>query len=141
MHYLGPVIVAERDRPVRIKFTNKLPAGAAGNLFIPVDESVMGAGTGPANAGAQSVDDAGDSLRQHRSRGTPAPSSPRTAPPSTCMAAALPGSATALPTSGSPRWKKSLPSPRVSACRMSPTCPTRATARPPITTPTSRAPG
>jgi FtsP/CotA-like multicopper oxidase with cupredoxin domain len=50
IHYLGPVIVAERDRPVRIKFTNKLPAGAGGDLFIPVDTSVMGAGTGPANA-------------------------------------------------------------------------------------------
>ena len=36
IHYLGPVIVATRDRPVRIKFTNKLPTGAGGNLFIPV---------------------------------------------------------------------------------------------------------
>ncbi|HWR91403.1 MAG TPA: hypothetical protein VN300_03220, partial [Desulfobacterales bacterium] len=51
IHYLGPIIVAQRDRPVRIKFTNKLPTGAAGNLFIPVDESVMGAGKGPAIAG------------------------------------------------------------------------------------------
>ena len=51
-HYLGPTIVAERDRPVRIKFTNKLPVGAAGDLFIPVDSSVMGAGTGPSHPGA-----------------------------------------------------------------------------------------
>ncbi|MEI6046216.1 MAG: twin-arginine translocation signal domain-containing protein, partial [Chloroflexota bacterium] len=49
-HYLGPIIVANRDRPVRIKFTNKLATGAGGNLFIPVDTSVMGAGMGPATA-------------------------------------------------------------------------------------------
>ncbi|MEJ5328594.1 MAG: multicopper oxidase domain-containing protein [Desulfobaccales bacterium] len=42
--YLGPVIVAERDKPIRVKFFNKLPAGAAGNLFLPVDTTVMGAG-------------------------------------------------------------------------------------------------
>jgi FtsP/CotA-like multicopper oxidase with cupredoxin domain len=45
--YLGPTIVAQRDVPVRIKFTNYLPTGAGGDLFIPVDTSVMGAGTGP----------------------------------------------------------------------------------------------
>jgi len=47
IHYMGPMIVAQRDRPVRIKFTNKLPTGAGGNLFIPVDTTVMGAGMGP----------------------------------------------------------------------------------------------
>jgi FtsP/CotA-like multicopper oxidase with cupredoxin domain len=46
-HYLGPIIVAERNVPSRIKFTNFLPTGAGGNLFIPVDTSTMGAGTGP----------------------------------------------------------------------------------------------
>jgi len=46
-HYMGPIIIAERDRPVRIKFTNELPTGTGGDLFIPVDESVMGAGAGP----------------------------------------------------------------------------------------------
>jgi FtsP/CotA-like multicopper oxidase with cupredoxin domain len=46
-HYLGPLIVAQRDRPVRVKFTNQLPTGAAGNLFIPVDGTLMGAGMGP----------------------------------------------------------------------------------------------
>ena len=45
--YLGPVILAERNKPVRIKFDNELAAGAAGNLFIPVDTTVMGAGMGP----------------------------------------------------------------------------------------------
>jgi FtsP/CotA-like multicopper oxidase with cupredoxin domain len=57
-HYLGPIIVATKydsayapgaampggktnGRPVRIKFTNSLPAG---DLFLPVDTSVMGSG-------------------------------------------------------------------------------------------------
>ena len=46
-HYLGPLIIAQKGKPVRIKFTNNLPAGAGGNLFIPVDASIMGAGAGP----------------------------------------------------------------------------------------------
>ncbi|WP_097026786.1 hypothetical protein [Clostridium peptidivorans] len=46
-HYMGPVIIATRDVPVRIKFYNLLPTGAGGNLFIPVDTTVMGAGHGP----------------------------------------------------------------------------------------------
>jgi FtsP/CotA-like multicopper oxidase with cupredoxin domain len=47
IHYMGPIIVATKDRPVRIKFTNRLPTGAGGNLFIPVDTTYMGAGPGP----------------------------------------------------------------------------------------------
>ncbi|HSQ22473.1 MAG TPA: cell wall-binding repeat-containing protein, partial [Coriobacteriia bacterium] len=47
IHYLGPTIFATKDRPVRVKFTNKLPTGEGGDLFIPVDTSVMGAGMGP----------------------------------------------------------------------------------------------
>ncbi|MCX5685384.1 MAG: laccase, partial [Planctomycetota bacterium] len=46
-HYLGPVIVAQSGRPVRIKFTNNLATGTAGNLFLPVDTTIMGAGMGP----------------------------------------------------------------------------------------------
>ncbi|MBP1659439.1 MAG: Fibronectin type domain protein, partial [Candidatus Aminicenantes bacterium] len=46
-HYLGPLIIAEKNRPVRIKFTNNLPTGAGGDLFIPVDTTLMGAGEGP----------------------------------------------------------------------------------------------
>jgi FtsP/CotA-like multicopper oxidase with cupredoxin domain len=45
--YLGPIIVALRDRPVRVKFTNSLPTGTGGDLFIPVDTTIMGAGMGP----------------------------------------------------------------------------------------------
>jgi len=36
-HYLGPLIIATKDRPVRVKFTNYLPTGAGGDLFIPVE--------------------------------------------------------------------------------------------------------
>jgi len=43
-HYLGPLIIAQKDRPVRIKFTNSLPTGAGGYLFLPVDTSIMGSG-------------------------------------------------------------------------------------------------
>ena len=50
-HYLGPLIVAQRGRPVRVKFINNLPTGTTGgltanggNLFIPVDTTYMGAG-------------------------------------------------------------------------------------------------
>src|SRR5512145_928421 len=46
-HYLGPIIVAQKDRPVRIKFVNKLPTGSGGDLFIPTDTTIMGSGPGP----------------------------------------------------------------------------------------------
>jgi FtsP/CotA-like multicopper oxidase with cupredoxin domain len=46
-HYLGPTIVAVKDVPSRIKFTNFLPTGSGGDLFIPMDSTDMGAGTGP----------------------------------------------------------------------------------------------
>ncbi len=45
-HYLGPLIIAQKDRPVRIKFFDMLPAN--GSLAMPVDTSKMiGAGEGP----------------------------------------------------------------------------------------------
>ncbi|MRR05880.1 MAG: copper oxidase [Deltaproteobacteria bacterium] len=60
-HYLGPLIIASKydpnfapgaalpgggtnGKPVRIKFTNSLPSGPAGNLFLPVDTTIMGSG-------------------------------------------------------------------------------------------------
>jgi len=76
-HYLGPLIVAMgrvhgipdtapgdpgKPVPVRIKFYNLLPAtSAGGDLFLPVDETVMGAGFGPAGPGG-----AGDTYTQNR---------------------------------------------------------------------------
>jgi len=47
--YLGPIISATKGKPVRIKYTNLLATGTAGNLFIPVDHTLMGAGLGPDN--------------------------------------------------------------------------------------------
>jgi FtsP/CotA-like multicopper oxidase with cupredoxin domain len=46
-NYGGPLIVSQEDRPVRIKFTNNLSTGAGGDLFLPVDTTMMGAGMGP----------------------------------------------------------------------------------------------
>ena len=52
-HYLGPVITASRNIPTRVKFINLLPVGRAsgsarnGDLFLPVDETLPGAGFGP----------------------------------------------------------------------------------------------
>jgi FtsP/CotA-like multicopper oxidase with cupredoxin domain len=60
-HYLGPIVIAQgRVRglgaagdpiPVRVKFYNLLPTGAGGDLFLPVDETIMGSGLGPAGPG------------------------------------------------------------------------------------------
>ena len=43
-HYLGPIIFAQRDRPVRVQFKNSLPAGHAGDPFLPVDTTMKGDG-------------------------------------------------------------------------------------------------
>ncbi len=49
--YLGPMVVAQSGTPVRVKFTNYLPSGSGGNLFLPVDTTMMGAGDGPVQTG------------------------------------------------------------------------------------------
>jgi FtsP/CotA-like multicopper oxidase with cupredoxin domain len=51
-HFLGPAIIAKRNRPVRILVDNLLPrsddaAHNNGKLFIPADETLMGGGEGP----------------------------------------------------------------------------------------------
>jgi FtsP/CotA-like multicopper oxidase with cupredoxin domain len=46
-HFLGPVIVAQKDRAVRITFYNLLPTGSGGDLFMPTDSTIMGSGLGP----------------------------------------------------------------------------------------------
>ncbi|MFA6064130.1 MAG: multicopper oxidase domain-containing protein, partial [Gallionella sp.] len=55
-HYLGPLILALKDAPVRFKFQNYLPYGnmtepgtlrVGGELFIPVDHTQQQAGVGP----------------------------------------------------------------------------------------------
>jgi FtsP/CotA-like multicopper oxidase with cupredoxin domain len=71
-HYLGPIILAQGKvagmgmagdpKPARIKFYNLLPNSAnGGNLFLPVDETVPGAGIGPALPGV-----ANDKYSQNR---------------------------------------------------------------------------
>lgn len=45
--WLGPFINATKDRPVRIVFRNLLPTGANGDLFLPTDSTMMGAGMVP----------------------------------------------------------------------------------------------
>jgi len=46
-YYLGPAIIATSGKPVRILFKNQLPTLVPGNLFLPMDYTVMGAGMGP----------------------------------------------------------------------------------------------
>ena len=50
--WLGPTIVAPKDKPVRIVFYNLLPTGADGDLFLPTNSSLMGSGMGPMDMGA-----------------------------------------------------------------------------------------
>jgi hypothetical protein len=45
--YLGFAVIAKRDRPVRFLVHNELGVGNAGKLPLPVDTTIMGAGTGP----------------------------------------------------------------------------------------------
>ncbi len=54
---LGATIVASKDRPVRILFRNQLPTGEGGNLFLPVDTTMMGAGMGPDMGGMKETDE------------------------------------------------------------------------------------
>jgi FtsP/CotA-like multicopper oxidase with cupredoxin domain len=46
-HYGGPIIIAKRDRPVRVLYTNQLPTSPNDKLFLPVDQTIMGSGLGP----------------------------------------------------------------------------------------------
>ncbi|MBP7690562.1 MAG: multicopper oxidase domain-containing protein [Anaerolineales bacterium] len=45
--YLGPTLAATKNKPVRIVFHNFLPTGVGGELFLPVDSTMMGSGMGP----------------------------------------------------------------------------------------------
>ena len=45
--YLGPIVTATKDKPVRTTFRNLLPTGSGGDLFLPVDSSMMGSGNTP----------------------------------------------------------------------------------------------
>ncbi|MHB8859078.1 MAG: cupredoxin domain-containing protein [Thermoleophilia bacterium] len=54
--YMGPAIVAQQDKPVRVKFYNFLPTGTGGDLFLPVDSTIMGAGEGDKHADGSACD-------------------------------------------------------------------------------------
>ena len=54
--WLGPIIAATKDRPVRIVFRNLLPTGADGDLFLPTDSSMMGSGMTPMPGMAEPAD-------------------------------------------------------------------------------------
>jgi len=45
--WLGPVILATKNKPVRVVFRNLLPNNADGDLFLPTDSTLMGSGMGP----------------------------------------------------------------------------------------------
>lgn len=51
-HYLGPIIIGQKDRGSRVMFYNLLPTGPEGDLQIPVDTTLHGSGYGPAGAPA-----------------------------------------------------------------------------------------
>ena len=61
-HYMGPIIQAQKDTPVRIVFYNLLPSGSDGDLFIPMDSTFMGAGMGPKAMDAMPPEDLGTVL-------------------------------------------------------------------------------
>jgi FtsP/CotA-like multicopper oxidase with cupredoxin domain len=46
-YFLGPLILGQSYRPVRMKLVNELPTGLAGDLFLPVDTHLSGTDTGP----------------------------------------------------------------------------------------------
>lgn len=50
--FLGPIVSATRNKPVRIVFYNLLPNGSGGDLFLPVDTTLMGSGMGPMDMAA-----------------------------------------------------------------------------------------
>ena len=45
--WLGPIIVATKNKPVRVVFRNLLPTGVDGDLILPTDSTLMGSGMGP----------------------------------------------------------------------------------------------
>ncbi len=104
-----------KDRPVRVKFTNNLPTGAGGDLFLPVDTTVMGAGMGPLGMNATP----GYPMNYTQNRATlhlhggvdPVDQRRHAAPVD------------------HPRRREHRLSRRASASRTCPTCPTRARAR------------
>lgn len=74
IHYLGPLILTQKGRPVRIKFVNKLPVESVAPFFLPVDRTVMGAGMGSKNANGTNCDPVWDPRGQNGITQTTEPS-------------------------------------------------------------------
>jgi hypothetical protein len=110
IRYAGPLIVATKNRPVRVKFTNAL--NPASKLFLPIDTTLMGSGTYTINYDPQT------NLTANLSPAL----SPITAGLSIFMAAARRGSAMEHPISGSRRPERRIPIPRAPACPMCRIC-------------------
>ena len=115
-HFLGPLIVATKDRPVGSCSGTSCPLawGAISSCRWTPASWVLG-GARPIRAWRW--------IRRTRCAGrrrSPVAATPRTAPPSTCTAASRRGSATGRRTSGSPRPAKHL----LPEGRQRRTCPT-----------------
>ncbi|MGC2166935.1 MAG: hypothetical protein WA632_13090 [Gallionella sp.] len=79
-HFLGPVILAAKGTPVRIKFTNYLPYtdatgksvgswnGMGGEAFIPVDETIAGGGPVLKADGTPQLDQNGNPIKMSQNR-------------------------------------------------------------------------
>ena len=119
--YLGPIIQATKNKPVRTTFRNLLPTGSGGDLFLPVDSSMMGSGATPTSPDGPDGREVDRRRRPqpgvHRRRPGRTPASPRTGPSCTSTAASPRGSATGRRTSGSPRPTRTPRTRRASASR------------------------
>jgi FtsP/CotA-like multicopper oxidase with cupredoxin domain len=71
--WLGPTLSATKNKPVRVVFRNLLPTGAEGDLFLPVDSTLMGSGEGPSMTAPAPVDNGTvlDSVRNPLCTDTP----------------------------------------------------------------------
>ena len=79
-HYLGPSIVAFKDKPVRMKVTNYLPYtdvngksvgswnGNGGEFYLPVDETIAGGGPVLDKHGKQMLDTNGKPIKMAQNR-------------------------------------------------------------------------
>lgn len=56
--WLGPFIASTKDKPTRVIFHNYLPTGIKGDLFLPVDSTMMGSGMGPMTPMPETTNDA-----------------------------------------------------------------------------------
>ena len=74
--YLGPIVSATKNKPVRTTFRNLLPTGSGGDLFLPVDSSMMGSGNLPSSMMApEDMKSTDDMVRNPECTKSPKPAS------------------------------------------------------------------